>query len=57
MQNESGQAPTPPSPWAELTGYDRIAYDVIAAIVNDTKTIIPLNVANDGNIPELGQTT
>ena len=37
MQIESGQpAPNPPSPWAELTGYDRIAFDVIAAIVNDT---------------------
>ena len=39
MQDETGTAaPTPPSPWAELTGYDRIAYDVIAAIVNDTNT-------------------
>jgi 6-phospho-beta-glucosidase len=54
MQDETGlQAPMPPSPWAELTGYDRIAYDVIAAIVHDTNTIVPLNVPNAGNIPEL----
>jgi 6-phospho-beta-glucosidase len=54
MQIESGQpAPKPPSPWAELTGYDRIAFDVIHAIVNDTGAVIPLNVRNDGNIPEL----
>jgi 6-phospho-beta-glucosidase len=54
MQAETGQlAPNPPSPWAELTGYDRIAHDVIAAIVHDSNTILPLNVANAGNIPEL----
>jgi len=54
MQIESGQpAPNPPSPWAELTGYDRIAFDVIHAIVHDTGAVIPLNVANEGNIPEL----
>lgn len=56
MQAETGQlAPTPPSPWAELTGYDRIAYDVIAGIVHNTNTVVPLNVANAGNIPELEQ--
>jgi 6-phospho-beta-glucosidase len=54
MQAETGRrAPTPPSAWAELTGYDRIAYDVIAAIVNDTQAVVPLNVPNNGNIPEL----
>lgn len=54
MQIESGQAaPNPPAPWAELTGYDRIAFDVIHAIVHDTQAVVPLNVANDGNIPEL----
>lgn len=54
MQAETGQAtPTPPSPWADLTGYDRIAYDVISAIVGDTNAVVPLNVRNDGNIPEL----
>jgi 6-phospho-beta-glucosidase len=54
MQAETGQqVPAPSPPWAELTGYDRIAYDVISAIVNDTNAIVPLDVANDGNIPEL----
>jgi 6-phospho-beta-glucosidase len=54
MQIESGQrVPNPPSPWAELTGYDRIAFDVMHAIVNDTGAVIPLNVRNDGNIPDL----
>jgi len=54
MQIETGQQlPTPPSPWAELTGYDRVAYDVIAAIVGDTNAVVPVNVANAGNIPEL----
>lgn len=57
MQIESGQlAPTPPSPWAELTGYDRIAYDVMHAIVHDTHAVIPLNVPNRGNIPDLEAT-
>jgi len=54
MQIESGQAaPNPPPPWAELTGYDRIAFDVIHAIVHDTNAVIPLNVRNDGNIADL----
>jgi 6-phospho-beta-glucosidase len=54
MQDETGlQAPMPPSPWAELAGYDRIAYDVMAAIVHDTNAVVPLNVPNAGNIPEL----
>ena len=54
MQAETGQqAPAPPSPWSDLTGYDRIAYDVIAGIVNDTNIVLPLNVPNEGNIPEL----
>lgn len=46
-------APAPPSPWAELTGYDRIAHDVIAAIVHDTNVVIPLDVPNRSSIPEL----
>jgi 6-phospho-beta-glucosidase len=55
MQAETGMtAPAPPSPWAELTGYDRIAHDVIAAILHDTNVVIPLDVPNKGNIPELG---
>jgi 6-phospho-beta-glucosidase len=54
MQIESGQqGPQPVSPWAELTGYDRIAFDVMHAIVHNSHAIIPLNVANNGNIPEL----
>jgi 6-phospho-beta-glucosidase len=54
MQIESGQpAPNPPSPWADLTGYDRIAFDVIHAIVHNTERVIPLNVPNDSNVPEL----
>lgn len=54
MQIESGEArPKPPSPWAELTGYDRIAFDVMQAIVRNSNTVIPLNVPNRGNIPEL----
>jgi 6-phospho-beta-glucosidase len=54
MQIESGQPlPNPPAPWAELTGYDRIAFDVMHAIVHDTGAMIPLNVPNAGNIPEL----
>jgi 6-phospho-beta-glucosidase len=54
MQIESGQAaPNPPAPWAELTGYDRIAFDVMHAIVHDSGAVIPLNVANGGNLPEL----
>lgn len=54
MQLESGaSAPKAPSPWGDLTGYDRIAFDVIHAIVHNTGAIIPLNVANRGNLPEL----
>jgi 6-phospho-beta-glucosidase len=54
MQIESGQpSANPPAPWSELTGYDRIAFDVMHAIVHDTGAVIPLNVPNDGNIPEL----
>jgi 6-phospho-beta-glucosidase len=54
MQAETGRpAPIPPSPWAELTGYDRIAYDVIAAIVNDTGATLPLDVPNRRTIPDL----
>ena len=54
MQIESGQpSPNPPAPWAELTGYDRIAFDVMHAIIHDTRAVIPLNVLNQGNIPDL----
>lgn len=54
MQIESGaDAPRRPSPWAALTGYDRIALSVVEAIHGSTRSVIPLNVANGGNIPEL----
>jgi 6-phospho-beta-glucosidase len=54
MQLESGQpGPNPTSPWAELTGYDRIAFDVMHSIVHDSHAVIPLDVPNAGNIPEL----
>jgi 6-phospho-beta-glucosidase len=42
-----------PPPWAQLTGYDKIALDTIEAMVRHTNAIIPLNVPNRGNIPEL----
>ncbi len=55
MQLESGgdgghQAP---APWAHLTGYDKIALNTIQAMVRHSNAIIPLNVVNRGNIPEL----
>ena len=54
MQIESGAAgPKPASPWAALTGYDKIALSVISAIEGNTGSIIPLNISNNGNIPEL----
>jgi 6-phospho-beta-glucosidase len=54
MQLESGQgSAAPPAPWAHLTGYDKIAVHTIRAIVRHSNAIIPLNVLNRGNIPEL----
>jgi 6-phospho-beta-glucosidase len=54
MQIESGAAaPLARSPWAELTGYDKIALATVRAIHYGTGTIIPLDVPNRGNIPEL----
>ncbi len=54
MQIESGTtAPRKPSPWAALTGYDKIALSVLRAIHFNTGAIIPLNVCNRGNLPEL----
>lgn len=55
MQIESGgdggcQAP---APWAHLTGYDKIALNTIQAMVRHSNAIIPINVVNRGNIPEL----
>lgn len=54
MQIESGgAAPIAPSPCDELTGYDKIAVAVVRAIHFGTGAIIPLNVKNRGNLPNL----
>lgn len=54
MQIESGADQTPRrAPLGELTGYDRIALAVVRAIHHNTGSLIPLNVANRGNLPEL----
>lgn len=54
MQIESGAAaPLPRSPWAALTGYDRIAWQVVNAIHGRTNAVIPLNVPNRGTIDGL----
>jgi 6-phospho-beta-glucosidase len=56
MQIESGGqggGPTAPAPWAHLTGYDKIALNTIQAMVRHSNAVIPLNVLNRGNIPEL----
>jgi 6-phospho-beta-glucosidase len=54
MQIESGAAaPLERSPWAGLTGYDRIALATVRAIQFDTGDIIPLNVRNRGNLSDL----
>jgi 6-phospho-beta-glucosidase len=45
--------PRPAAPWAHLTGYDKIALNTIQAMVHHTNAVIPLNVPNRGNIPEL----
>jgi 6-phospho-beta-glucosidase len=38
------------SPWASLTGYDKIALSVVRAISTNSGAIIPLNVINSGNL-------
>lgn len=54
MQIESGSGvPRSKSPWAEVTGYDRIALNTVRAIHFNTGAIIPLNVDNRGNLPDL----
>src|SRR5207344_3404431 len=54
MQIESGShAPSAPAPSTGLSGYDRIALGVLRAIYFNTNTIIPLSVANEGNITGL----
>lgn len=52
MQIESGSpVALASSPWAALTGYDKIALSVVRAIHFNTGAVIPLNVRNDGNLP------
>jgi 6-phospho-beta-glucosidase len=54
MEIESGAAPQPAaSPWAQLTGYDKIALAVVRAIHFNSSAIVPLNVPNRGTIREL----
>ena len=54
MQIESGQSPPrAKNPWGELSGYDRIALHTVHGIHFNTNAIIPLNVDNRGNLPEL----
>jgi 6-phospho-beta-glucosidase len=54
FQIESGAAaPLARSPWAALTGYDKIALQVVRAIHFNTGAILPLDVLNRGNLPEL----
>ncbi len=55
MQFESGAqgGPAVPAPWAHLTGYDKIALHTIQAMVRNSNAVIPLNVLNHGNIPDL----
>jgi 6-phospho-beta-glucosidase len=51
MQIESGsEVPSTPSRAIGLSGYDRIALGVLRAIHFNANTIIPLSVANRGNI-------
>jgi 6-phospho-beta-glucosidase len=57
MQIETGSATArQPAPWAALTGYDKIALAVLRAIVQNSNAIIPLNVTNGANLPELEPT-
>jgi len=54
LQVETGSAKVRVKPeWAELSGYDRIALMTMRGIVHDTREVIPLDVANRGNLPFL----
>lgn len=56
MQIESGSAaPRSKSPWSELTGYDKIALNTVRGIHFNSNAIIPLNVDNRGNLPDLAE--
>lgn len=51
MQIESGARAAPAtSPWASLTGYDKIALSVVRAIHFNADSVIPLDVLNNGNL-------
>lgn len=53
MQIETGGAPRAASAAADLSGYDKIALSVVRAIHFNANAIVPLSVANRGNIPDL----
>jgi 6-phospho-beta-glucosidase len=54
MQIESGsEKPAAPATPSELSGYDKIALGVVRAIHFNANAIIPLSVANRGNISDL----
>jgi len=56
MQIESGASQPidrSTSPVARLTGYDKIAVNVVRAMHFNTNAIIPLNVRNQGTLPAL----
>jgi len=53
MQIEAGGPPRAASAAAELSGYDKIALSVVRAIHFNANAIVPLSVANRGNIPDL----
>jgi len=54
LQIESGAAaPLARSAAAALTGYDKIALNTVRGIHLNLGTIVPLNVENRGNVPEL----
>ena len=54
MQLESGsRAPLARPPWAQLTGYDKIALQTVRAMHENSGALLPLNVRNRGNLPEL----
>lgn len=54
MQIESGGRNAPVrSPWATLTGYDKIALHTVRAIHFDTGAVIPLNVLNGSTLDGL----
>jgi 6-phospho-beta-glucosidase len=54
MQIESGaKRAIVRSPWAALTGYDKIALSVVRAIQFNSNAVIPLNVANEGALADL----